>query len=381
GSGGALAGADDRGDLGVREAGEELERDQLALAGRERRERRPQGGAPQRGVGGLLGGRGALVGRLRRELRAPAPPAQLVERGVAGDAEEPCAPRPPAGPIGPALAEGALEGLGGDVLGGGAIAEQPGHVGVDVVAALAVERLEGEVGLARRVAGRRCERLLHAPTTREARLHNTHGRRIGARQAAAASSPGAAAWADATAAAIESAVIATSRRRSAAEIESGGISTITSPSGRSTAPRRRASSTTRWPRRSAGSCSPRSMPTMKPRPRTSATSGIAATPASSSPRRRILGWRRSRVASRSNASRLASAAAQEGAVLLRRAQEGLVDPLRGQRGGEREVAAGEPLAEAEQIGRHALLLAGEHRARAAEARRDHVADQQHAVGA
>ena len=136
-----------------------------------------------------------------------------------------------------------------------------------------------------------------------------------------------------------------------------------SPSGRMIAPRRRASSVTRWPSRSAGSCSPRSIPTMKPRPRTSATSSIAATPASSSPSRRIFGCRRSRVRSRSNTSRLAIAAAQASGLPVNVwpwkkvrnsscvAEEALVDALGRQRRGERQVAAGQALGEAEEVGR------------------------------
>ena len=61
------------------------------------------------------------------------------------------------------------------------------------------------------------------------------------------------------------------------------------------------------------------------------------------------------------------------------AEEALVDALGRERRGERQVAAGQALGEAHEVGRHALLLAGEHRARAAEAGRDLVADQEHAV--
>ena len=71
-------------------------------------------------------------------------------------------------------------------------------------------------------------------------------------------------------------------------------------------------------------------------------------------------------------------AVEEGAVLLGRAEEALVDPLRRQGRGQRQVAAGQSLREAEQVRRDALLLAGEHRPGAAEAGRHLVADQQHA---
>src|SRR5204863_3703959 len=63
-------------------------------------------------------------------------------------------------------------------------------------------------------------------------------------------------------------------------------------------------------------------------------------------------------------------AVEEGPRVLRRTEEALVDPLGRERRGQREVAAGEPLPEAEEVRRHALLLAGEHRAGAAEAGRD-----------
>ena len=61
------------------------------------------------------------------------------------------------------------------------------------------------------------------------------------------------------------------------------------------------------------------------------------------------------------------------------AEEALVDALGGQRRRERHVAAGQALAEAEEVGSDALLLAREHRPRSPEARRDLVADQQRAV--
>jgi hypothetical protein len=71
-------------------------------------------------------------------------------------------------------------------------------------------------------------------------------------------------------------------------------------------------------------------------------------------------------------------AVEEGALLVRGAEEALVDPLGRQRRRQRQVAAGEALGEAHQVGRHVLLLTGEHRPGAAEAGRHLVADQQHA---
>src|SRR4029078_12751871 len=55
-------------------------------------------------------------------------------------------------------------------------------------------------------------------------------------------------------------------------------------------------------------------------------------------------------------------AVEEGPPVLRRAEEALIDPLRRERGGKREVPAGEPLPEAEEVRADALLLTGEHRA-------------------
>ncbi len=52
--------------------------------------------------------------------------------------------------------------------------------------------------------------------------------------------------------AIADAVIATRRHRSDSEIDSGGISTTTSSSGRMMAPRDRAARVTWWPKRSPG---------------------------------------------------------------------------------------------------------------------------------
>ena len=177
----------------------------------------------------------------------------------------------------------------------------------------------------------------------------------------------------------------------ALEIASGGISTTVSPSGRTIAPRSRAASVTRWPSRSAGSCSPRSIPTMNPRPRTSATSGIAATSREQlaeqpdlrlQPQQRPLALEHLEAGERRRAGERVAGegvAVEEGAAVLGGAEEALVDALGGERRGERQVAAGEALAEAEEVGRDPLLLAGEHRPGAAEAGRDLVGDQQHVV--
>ncbi len=72
-----------------------------------------------------------------------------------------------------ALSVGALEGGGGDVLGRGAVAKQPGGIGVDVVAVLAVEPVEGDPVSPGGSFGL-CEKsLTHAPTTGGARIHHT----------------------------------------------------------------------------------------------------------------------------------------------------------------------------------------------------------------
>ena len=144
------------------------------------------------------------------------------------------------------------------------------------------------------------------------------------------------------------------------------------------------------PRRRAGS-RVSSIPVMKPRRRISATVGSGATcSSSSSPSSAIFGCRRSSVRSDSNTSSVASAAAQASGLpvyvwpwknVLNSScspRNAVVDRLGGERRRERQVAAGDALGHAHEVGRDVLLLAGEHRAGAAEADRDLVADQQHA---
>src|SRR5204862_4367263 len=72
-------------------------------------------------------------------------------------------------------------------------------------------------------------------------------------------------------------------------------------------------------------------------------------------------------------------AVEEGLELLELAEKALVDLLRRQGGGQRQVAAGDALGQAEQVGRDVLLLAGEHRAGAAEAGGHLVEDEQDVV--
>src|SRR3546814_396191 len=69
---------------------------------------------------------------------------------------------------------------------------------------------------------------------------------------------------------------------------------------------------------------------------------------------------------------------QEGA-LARVVEETIVDRLRGQHRAQRQEAAGQALGQAQQVGLDAGLFASEHRAGAAEADRDLVGDQEHAV--
>ena len=87
----------------------------------------------------LVPGAASEVGRLGRQLGLAAAAAQLVEGGVAGDPEQPGARLAAAGVEARALAVGALEGGRGHFLGRGPVADQAGDVGVDVVAAGAVE--------------------------------------------------------------------------------------------------------------------------------------------------------------------------------------------------------------------------------------------------
>ncbi len=96
------------GDLGVVEPGEELERDELAVARLEACE----GGAYGRPADGVAAGVvGHRLGRpgLGGERRDAPPPAELVERRVAGDAEQPLAPAAAARVVAAPAAVGALE--------------------------------------------------------------------------------------------------------------------------------------------------------------------------------------------------------------------------------------------------------------------------------
>ena len=124
-----------------------------------------------------------------------------------------------------------------------------------------------------------------------------------------------------------------------------------------------------------------SIPTIIPRCLTSATAGSTATRCSSSRDSiAIFGASSSSVRSRSNVSSVAIAAAQASGLpvnvwpwkkvreLVGAAEESVVDALGRQRRGEREVAAGQALADAQQVGRDALVLAGEHASRCGRSR-------------
>ena len=70
---------------------------------------------------------------------------------------------------------------------------------------------------------------------------------------------------------------------------------------------------------------------------------------------------------------------EERARVLGRPEEPGIHALGGHRGRQWHIAAGQPLPEAEEVGRDTLLLAGKHRAGAPEPGRDLVADQEDVV--
>src|SRR4051794_38744557 len=103
----------------------------------------------------------------------PGAAAELVEGGIPRDPEEP-GPRSAAAPVELSpLAPSALERLRGDLLGGGTVTEQPGDVGIDVVPALPVERLEGDAGLIDLPGGCRDSGSAHTGTTEPGPIHHT----------------------------------------------------------------------------------------------------------------------------------------------------------------------------------------------------------------
>ena len=149
-----------------------IERDQVALVAVESAHGGAHRLAAQRQLELVVGGRGHVVGGLGFEPRsAPAPP-QLVERGVARDPEQPrlVAATPPA--VGGAPPVGALERLGRHVLGRRAVAQQRRHVCVDTREGPLVQRGERLRIGSSRYRHPLHERLVHALSTREARIHH-----------------------------------------------------------------------------------------------------------------------------------------------------------------------------------------------------------------
>src|SRR5579875_2622219 len=127
-----LAHPEHLGDLPAAQAGPELEGDELPLAGRELAERGAHRRPAQRHLDAVLGTGQLLVGRLGGERRDPPAAAQLVERGIARDPEQPRALLT-AAPIEAATPPvGALEGERDDILGGSRIAQQRADVGIEV---------------------------------------------------------------------------------------------------------------------------------------------------------------------------------------------------------------------------------------------------------
>ena len=109
---------------------------------------RSRGSTPERGADGgaavrvVVGPGDPSAAGSMTKVAVPRSSPQLVERGIASDPEQPGA-LGPAGPVEAApLSTARARTERRDVLGGGAIAQQRGHVGVDVRSAGAVERLE-----------------------------------------------------------------------------------------------------------------------------------------------------------------------------------------------------------------------------------------------
>ena len=181
----------------------------------------------------------------------------------------------------------------------------------------------------------------------------------------------------------------TIRTISSAVVVSGGISTTTSPSGRSSTPRATAPAHTRRPQRSPGAGGASSTPTISPRWRTSRTSARPATRSPSSdgqlvgPRPHV----------RQHVPRL-----DQAQVLERHRRRQRVPPVgmpvveglgpevgaeeraehlaRRHRGRHGQVPAGDPLADAHEVGPQAALLGGEQRPGPPESGRHLVADEQ-----
>ena len=136
-------------------------------------ERGAQSGTLQRRLGLVVRRRGALVGWIGGQRRVALAPSQLVQRGVAGDAEQPRPLRALAGVERAVLAIRALERQRRDVLRRRPVVQQRGHVGVQVVARVAVERLEVQRRPRPGCGEREGQGAGHADTTCESVLDHT----------------------------------------------------------------------------------------------------------------------------------------------------------------------------------------------------------------
>src|SRR5437773_11719738 len=84
---------------------------------------------------------------------------------------------------------------------------------------------------------------------------------------------------------------------------------------------------------------------------------------------------------RGSAERVAAVgmAVEEGFGVFVAAEKGAVDFIVRERGGKRQVAAGQPFRKAQKIGRYALVLAGKHFSGPSHSDRNFVGDQQRAI--
>ncbi len=113
----------------------ELQGDQLAIAGRQRREGISHDRPAQRDIGLVIEVRLELLGRIGHQGRDPASATQLVERRVPSNPEQP-GPLLTAPPIErPPPPVRALERDRGDILGRAALTQEREGVRVDVVPA------------------------------------------------------------------------------------------------------------------------------------------------------------------------------------------------------------------------------------------------------
>src|SRR4051812_30245124 len=154
-------------DLGIRKSCLELQRNEVAVARVERRERGAHGLAPHDALRVVLRSERIQVLGVCLERRTTLEAAQLVERGVACDAEQPGLRRAAPGAVAGALAVGPLERLRGHFLGRGAVAQHRCDVRVHPRERALVERLELLPGrpIGRDPHHRLCDRLVHTGST------------------------------------------------------------------------------------------------------------------------------------------------------------------------------------------------------------------------